>query len=392
MGHKIWVLAALLLAACSSANGDDSEGAPCRSGDTNCHKPPNPSGPGSGDGSGGSNAIPGGQAQASDTGGNTGSAVRPDASAGGLPGSECADKRVYAARVTPTVILIVDQSGSMNDDFAGDGSRWNVLRDFLLQEPDGLIADLQKQVRFGLALYSARSATDGGSQPEGECPIVTTVPPALDNFSAIADVYRANEPIDDTPTGDSIDKVVEDLHLATDPDTQRNPVVFVLATDGEPDRCEELDPQTDAAKMEAIDAVTRAFMLGIRTFVISVGNEVGADHQQAIANAGLGRKPGDMNAEYWVAGDDQTLRTALTEIVGAQLGCEVTLNGKVDGGDPCEGRVELNGQALECNGADGWQLTDPTHIKLLGSACTQLKSTDEVNLEVSFPCSVPIVD
>ena len=388
MGRKTWIFAAVLAAACSSNESGDNARPDCPNGQTHCPKAPGGSGSGS-SGAGGGNAIPGGHAN---NDGGVSISKRPDAAAAPPPGSDCADKRVYAARVTPTVILIVDQSGSMNDDFSGAGSRWNVLRDFLLQEPDGLIADLQKQVRFGLALYSARSAADGGSQPEGECPLVTTVAPALDNFKAIADVYRANEPIDDTPTGDSIDKVVEDLHLATDPDTKRNPTVFVLATDGEPDRCEELDPQTDAAKMEAIDAVTRAFKLGIRTFVISVGNEVGADHQQAIANAGLGKKPGDANAEYWVAGDDKSLRMALTEIVGAQLGCEVTLNGKVDGGDPCDGTVKLNGKALECNGADGWKLTDPMHIKLLGSACTLLKSTDEVDLEVSFPCSVPIVD
>jgi hypothetical protein len=295
---------------------------------------------------------------------------------------------VRASQVTPTVILIVDQSSSMEESFEGDRSRWNVLRDFLLDAPNGLIADLQSQVRFGLALYSAES---GGSNPEpiGECPMITTVAPALDNYDAIASVYRGADVIEDTPTGDSIDAIVEELMLDRDPDAQNDPVVFILATDGEPDRCEELDPQN--GQEEAIAAVERAYQLGIRTFIISVGEgTVSAEHQQDVANAGLGRGPGDEDAEFWVAGNDQSLRAALTEIVGSQLGCEVQLNGRVEG-DACLGRVVLNGRDLECGGDDGWVLSSPRTIRLQGQACDDLKNLDEVLLEVSFPCEVGVV-
>jgi len=313
-----------------------------------------------------------------------------DGSLTGPSDTTCADTVVRTNRVIPTVMLIVDQSGSMDDDFGDGGTRWNVLRDFLLQQPDGLIDDLQSQVSFGLAMYSARSLPDS-PLPDGECPIVTTIPPALDNFDAIAAAYRANEPIDDTPTGDSIEKILQDLNIGVDPDAMQSPLVFVLATDGEPDRCEELDPQTDTAKDEAIAAVQHAFTLGVRTFVISVGNEVGADHQQAIANAGLGRGPGDPDAEYWVAGDDQSLRDALRQIVGAQVGCDVKLQGKVTGGNACAGHVLLNGTPLQCDDPDGWELVDPEHIRLRGAACDQLKQSDDLLLDVKFPCNVTIV-
>ena len=125
--------------------------------------------------------------------------------------------------------------------------------------------------------------------------------------------------------------------------------------------------------------------------MISVGNEVGADHQQAIANAGLGRMPGDADAEYWVAGDDQSLRDALRQVVGSQLGCEVQLQGKVTGGDPCSGRVLLDGQKLECDDPNGWELVDPEHIRVLGTSCDELKASEDAVLDVSFPCDVTIV-
>lgn len=305
---------------------------------------------------------------------------------GAPPPGACADTVVRATMVIPTVILIVDQSSSMNEAF-GNASRWDTLRDFLLQSPDGLIADLQSQVRFGLAMYSAESGGDA-PDPIGECPMVTSVAPALDNFDAIDAVYGPAEPIEDTPTGDAIDKILDDLNLTNSPDTDEGPTVFVLATDGEPDRCEELDPQN--GQEEAIAAVTRAFGMGVRTFVISVGSELSAQHQQDIANAGLGRAMGDPDAEYWVAGDDASLRAALTEIVGGQLGCEVQLNGSVASGDACTGTVKLNGKALECDDADGWELSTPRNIRLKGAACDELKKGN-FELDVSFPCDVKLV-
>ena len=342
-------------------------------------------GKGGSSGSGGSGGFgnPGGSAGRGGRGGMTGGGARDAA--------VCADTVVRASKIIPTVILIVDQSSSMTEDF-GDDSRWNVLRGFLLQQPGGLIDDLQGQVRFGLAMYSARSDDNGQPAAGQTCPAVTTVAPALDNFAAISAVYSPADVIDDTPTGDSINKVIDDLDLAADPDAKHEATVFVLATDGEPDRCEELDPQTEVAKQEAIGAVQRAFKLGIRTYVISVGEgTVSAEHQQAIANAGLGNDPISGDAEYWVAGDDRSLREALIAIVGGQVGCDISLNGKVGAGDPCQGKVMLNGDALKCDDPNGWELVDPEHIRLMGTACEDLKARDDAVLEVAFPCTVDVV-
>jgi hypothetical protein len=296
---------------------------------------------------------------------------------------ECQRADVSATRVIPTVVLVIDQSGSMTEKF-GSGDRWNVLRDFLLK-PDGLIASLETQVRFGIAMYSAIGPMNGMPL---QCPIVTSVTPAVNNFAAISTAYKNAVPLNETPTGDSIDKIVSELPKPT-ADQENSPVVLVLATDGEPDRCEELNPQNGQA--EAIAAVTHAFEMGIRTFIISVGDEVSTKHQQDVANAGVGHKMGDANAPYWNAGDDATLRTALTEIIGAQVSCDVTLQGSVAAGNPCEGSVELNGVKLECKGKDGWELSDPKHIRLLGKACSDFKTQKTAQVHATFPCSVQVI-
>lgn len=305
----------------------------------------------------------------------------------------CADQTVAATRVTPNVMLIIDQSTSMNATFGG-GTRWNVLRDFLLGDPGGLIADLQSQVRFGLAMYTYVRPRDLPPDAGPDvCPAVSMVAPAIDNFTAIADTYGMAEAprAGNTPTGDSIDQILDDLSLDTvRPDTQDDPYVFILATDGDPDRCEDPDAHDAVSQQETIDAVTRAYGLGVRTFIISVGDEVSMTHQQDVANAGLGRMPGDPDAEFWTAGDDQGLRAALTGIVQRQLSCEVTLNGAVPG-DGCDGKVRLNGRLLDCNDDNGWSLVDDKHVLLQGSACAELKDGSSARLEVSFPCGVDIV-
>jgi hypothetical protein len=288
---------------------------------------------------------------------------------------------VSATRVIPTIVLVIDQSGSMNDGFGSGGSRWQVLRDFLLKK-DGLIATFETQVRFGLAMYTAVA-----SEGPARCPKVTSVSPMLMNYAAISQTFSMAMPLGDTPTGDSIDKIVADLPKIG-LDANAEPVVLILATDGEPDRCEELNPQHGQA--EAVSAVQHAFEQGIRTYIISVGDEVSVQHQQDVANAGIGHNPSDP-APYWKAGDDVSLRNALTEIIGGQVSCDVTLQGSVESGDPCDGTVELNSAKLACNGSDGWMLADAKHIRLLGKACSDFKSLRNATVHARFPCTVQVL-
>lgn len=367
-GPSAAALLGLLLSAAAgcSAGGSDAASTPSRSG---------LGGRGFDNPGAGRTSLPSG-GRGPDFGDNSGISL-PDASVKPVtPGGStvCARSDVVAGRVTPTVILIIDQSSSMNDSI-GSGSRWNVLRDFLLKQ-DGLIKTLQDKMRFGIAMYSARS------DMPNNCPMMTKVTPALNNFDAISKTYRGAEPIEDTPTGDAIDNVVLSLPPAA-PDAPRDPVIFVLATDGEPDRCEELDPQNGQA--EAIDAVTRAHGMGISTFVIGVGNELSMMHAQNVANAGVGVQAGQPNAPYWTATDDASLKTALTEILSMQVSCDVTLKGHVEG-NPCAGKVQLSGLDLGCNDANGWQLVDDSHLRLLGTACKTFQKDEVATLHVEFPC------
>lgn len=290
----------------------------------------------------------------------------------------CAAVTVDSTRTTPNVLLVIDRSGSMDRDFGAD-SRWDTLEAALLDTPDGVIFPLQASVRFGFAMY------DESGSPSG-CPDLITVPTALDNYTAIESEYRMHGPAGGTPTGDSIQEILTRLDTLIDAPDQ--PTVFVLATDGEPDTCEDGDDEVNGRR-ESLEAVQAAFARDIRTFVISVGNDVGNDHLAQIANAGVGNAPDTApGAEFWVATDTAGLRTALETIVGSIVSCELTLEGTIDPARACDGEVRLGGDELTC-GTD-WRAVDEDTIELLGAACERLQRDGE-SLTATFPCGVIII-
>lgn len=280
--------------------------------------------------------------------------------------------------VTPNVILIIDQSSSMDEPF-GTSTRWQALKDSLLSET-GLVKELEHVVRFGAAFYSGR-------EKAATCPLLTEVELAIDNYQGIKNKYPADT-IADTPTGDAIEAVLKKIPEGPvlDP-IYAAPTIFVLATDGEPDRCEELNPQN--GQQEAIDAVKHAFMRGIRTYIIGVANEVSEKHLQDLANAGVGAT--NTMAPKYRANDDQGLRNALRTIVGGQVDCKVPLKGKVTGGK-CAGTIKVNGKALSCSATDGYEVVENgSALQLTGMACDAIKRGEVLSAMFNCGEAVPLL-
>jgi hypothetical protein len=284
----------------------------------------------------------------------------------------CTEVVVMVEPVTPTVVLQVDQSGSMTDDFSGM-PRWDALYDTLM-EPGGVVDALQGQVRFGFALYSSMDGNEGGM-----CPMLTEVPPALDNYDAIDAVYDAADPMDETPTGESLGLVAMSLAMFD----EEGPKAIVLATDGEPDTCAVPNPQD--GQPEVISAVQAAYGDGIETYVISVGDEVGEPHLQQVANAGVGKDVDDPDpAPFYVALNAEDLVEAFDEIISGFISCQLAVDGIVDLDKQCDGTVLLDGVELEC--PVEWHMLDESTLELLGDACETLKDGQPHEVDASWPC------
>lgn len=322
-------------------------------------------------------------------GGPSGGGAAGTGSAGGGQMMGCVTAEVKFEKQIPTVVLLVDQSGSMDQTFSGDSTnndaerRWNILRTALMDPASGIISRLQAEVRFGLALYTGPMGTGNGDRtPAGTtCPLLTEVPVGLNNFPNILPVYKENDWASETPTGESVAKVAENLIAVTEPGQK----VIVLATDGEPDTCAEPNPQNGQAA--SITAVQNAFNQGITTFVISVGNDVGEMHLRNVANAGQGLPIDDPGQRFYRANSQVELESAFNTIINGVRTCVFALSGQVQPGFEAQGKVLLNTNQLPYLGADGWVLEDSgRRVRIQGSACETIKSAQAPVIDISFPC------
>jgi hypothetical protein len=298
----------------------------------------------------------------------------------GTDGNDCPSVTVSPMPRIPTVQLLIDQSGSMTQSFGGT-DRWNATKQALIGS-QGVITTLQDQVVFGASLYTYAQGTDP------VCPRITkTATRVLNNGSAITTLLNGNAPASDTPTGESIRKVIEDFQQ--NPPAANSVPVIVLATDGEPDRCADPDAHDAQSRQLSVDAAAAAFTAGIRTVVLSVGNDTGDDHLQAVANAGAGMPPATGTAPFYKANNPAELSAALSSIITGILSCEFDLSCVVDVNRADEGVVDVSGGSCAATGSldygTEWEMVDNNTIRVLGAACDALK-TGNCTLQATFAC------
>lgn len=308
----------------------------------------------------------------------------------GADASNCASIQVDLTEQIPTVMLLVDRSGSMTATF-GTSNRWDATYDTLMNSTTGVVKGLEGRVRFGAALYTSLNGSGGTEalegQPAGTCPMMATVAPAIGNHAAIDAMYMPKGVKTDTPTGASIVATTAILNQVTEP----GPKIIVLATDGIPDSCSIPNPDNNteraATALESTDAAQAAFAAGIQTYVISVGDDVGAAHLQDMANAGSGLPIGGAsNATFYTALNNTDLITAFDDIIAGVRSCILTLDGTVGAGGEASGSVSIDNQVLQA-GVD-WRLNDPSTIEILGTACDGLLAGGDHSVSATFECGV----
>jgi hypothetical protein len=312
-----------------------------------------------------------------------------DASLG--PDADCPSVNFTATPITPTVQLVLDQSGSMVEAY-GSTDRWNAMVNALVDPTTGVVANLESNVVFGATLYSGTSADDGTGLQVGipPCPALISRPRVVNNFTSIAQMLNAADPIEDTPTAPTIDAVIADF--VANPPMAGSPPIIVLATDGLPDTCENADPRNaaeqTAANATAVAAAQRSWTAGIPLFYLSVGDDVTNAHAQAMANAGAGLDPATGTAMFYRANNPAELTAAFNSIIGGVLSCELDLDGQVDPTQGSSGMVTLNGVPLDF-GTD-WELVDGDTIRLLGAACDTLMMSTNPSVTAVFPCGAVV--
>ena len=284
------------------------------------------------------------------------------------PDANCPAVHFAASPVTPSIQLLLDRSGSM------DGNDISPTRYKAMQTGiNTVIGQLQNQVYFGASLFTS----------DNVCPKLYSTPTrAKMNANAIATLIASQSPNGNTPTAPSIDQVVADF--TANPAPAGSPPIIVLATDGEPNSCDNGGDTTN----ETVTAAGAAYAKGIRLFVLGLAN-LNTTFLQRVANAGAGVTAGMPNAPYYTANNTTDLTNAFNTIIGGVLSCDLAISGgngsTVDASTAAQGTVTLNGMTL-VYGTD-WTV-DPsgTVIHLIGTACDTLKASQTPMVDASFPC------
>lgn len=347
-------------------------------------------------------------------------------------GKVCASATVQTVKAPPTVYFVIDGSGSMCADFGGV-TRWQALRNVLLEPNNGLLYRLQGSVQFGITLYDGTVngplsmlslATSGGATPPcavaasrakmfGECPGLVESLPALNNAMAIDMAYPQRELGGSTPTdralGPVMDRLIPMVGMQSPDGKPVGDIYVILATDGAPnDICTGgAGGDGSAQRQGVIAAVDRGAAAEITTYVISLAGDDAAlqAHLEEVAKHG---DPANPMARTFSPTNPDELTMTLAQLLGGAVGCNVALSGTVKVGQECLGSVLQNGSPLPCcqqapsgewkcdnaaaDAPNGWRLADTHSIELVGPACTEFLLGSGDVLQATFPCEVFVPD
>ena len=218
------------------------------------------------------------------------------------------------AAACPTVMLILDRSGSMDEDPSGGGSTPSKM-DIAKTALNKLVSMYGDQLPFG---FESFAATGFGSDCNVGVNVV--VKPMNGSKASVTSAITAVATEGSTNTGPAIDAAIKlpEMHDANRPGSY-----IVLVTDGEPNCAGNVGTETSEPAY-TIGAIKRAAAAGIKTFVIGFGALPPTDKAAMNQMAAAGLEPYTGTAcngqQYYAAESNAALSAAITSIAGQIVG------------------------------------------------------------------------
>ena len=328
----------------------------------------------------------------------------------------------------PTVMLVVDRSGTM---FKDAGNPWNTLRDGVLE----VVQKMNNDVRFGFLAVT-------GEQSAGMCPLLDEIAPADKNYDALAAKYMtlAAPTKGESPGMRGLQRAADILAADTTPGDKY--ILFV--TDGEQDYCNDGDfaCPTDSVVYHLQQIAAK----GVKTFIFGLPMKSDDAQQQArypavlqaFADAGMGvtvapvLPPGgtgpinifyncqgvpDWAAELATAGvpamsplgaysaasggakvftpdatNKDALRDEIEKVLSGVKSCTFDIGGNIKVVQTLLSEAHVFVQdvevPLDTTGMNGWHMPTPTQIELVGAACDNWRMPANTKIAWDFPCKI----
>jgi len=350
------------------------------------------------------------------TGGSTTTATAPTSSGGGttFEASECGEAVLELPTVAPSVMLVLDKSGSMVNDPNGywdhdldpetpEVTRWNSL----FTAVDLTVHQFDNALNLGVVLFPAITAT--ASYDEMACVVAAEPAAPLAAMNAATIVESLPGPLTDATMMAGGSPATRGLRVAITAlaDAPAGPRFMILVTDGAAN-CQE-DPPDELARFEAYDenlepTAAAAAAMGIKTYVVGIAiSQTVSDATKdgvpdstntyeklnQLALAGGVPRPG---AEKFFNTTDQAgLQAALDTIAREVLGCRLTLTPPPKYPESVEVMPYGAAQVADCSSEDGWMFapmvggSDLAQIVLCGEACADYQSSGKVDLQYRCP-------
>jgi hypothetical protein len=312
-------------------------------------------------------------------------APRADASSMSNPDSNCAAVNQGAAPLPPDLLIVQDRSGSMdwNADATcmrncGADSRWTQVTAALSE----VVSTTDTMVNWGLKFFGSSNSCSVTAAPE--------VPIGPMNGAAIVDVIGRTNTGSPTPTRNGVNAAAAYMATLTD----SNPKYLLLATDGEP----TCNPDLPANMMNSADsegaqaAVMNAFNMGFKTFVVGIGDTMGAATLDQMAINGGMPQTGAATSFYQVT-DTASLVAALQTILGRVGSCQFNI-GMAPNSMTSNEMIDVFGDGMpiprDTTHTDGWDYSNADHtaIEVFGPRCEAVKAGTTMNVTVTFRCII----
>jgi hypothetical protein len=324
------------------------------------------------------------------------------------PSNGCVGQTAGTEAVPAVLQLVVDTSGSMDQDAPGSNdSKWTITRDSMLQA----IEEMPAATSVGVVFYpDVSNDEDTCFDSEADVDIGRLDGASSDQRARIERAFERQSPDGGTPTHDAYRYAYAELAEA-DVIGARFAVVI---TDGTPTYslgCEGTGLISDPVDpTPLVPEAERALERGVRTFVIgSPGSEGARESLSRMAEAGGTARAGcshtgpsychfDMTESRNFATD---LRDALGTISGLTLSCAYDIPAPPSGQtlDPNQVNVLFTPRGSETelitknpSGAcsEGWQYSgDGRQVLLCGSTCDRVKGSDG-SLSLQFGCATRV--
>jgi hypothetical protein len=295
----------------------------------------------------------------------------------------CVQTSPMTANLPPDILIVLDRSGSMNEDLSGTmcangcgaNSKWSIatttLRSFL--------PTVEGIVNWGLKLFAT---------PDNVCIVSNTVeiPPQINNAAAINARLMMTDAGSSTPTTSALLNAAAYLKTLTDP----RPKFILLATDGVPTcgtaPCAAGVNSTGMANQcddaNAIAMVKTVHDMGFPTFVLGIGTSKAPGDGTLSQMAINGGYPRTGTPAYYPIDKAQDLEDAFQSITGMVSSCFYTISPSLTGAQQVAG-VKADGVALS---PGDYMILGNSGVQLIGQACAAVTSGTIKKIDVQVDC------